>query len=157
MCDQYRNPVIIRPARSVEAADLSVLAREAYGCYVERLGGLEPAPMNADYAALSELGQVWVADRDGRAVGLLVLTTADDHVMIENVAVDASVRGLGIGARLLEFAETHARERGLLEVRLFTSEVMTENLAYYPRRGYCETHRSLVQGYQRVFFRKSLG
>ena len=133
---------------------MSALARSAYAPYVERLGGLEPIPMNADYAALIEQGRVWVADRDGAVVGVLVITTEADHLMIENVAVDASVRGTGTGARLLAFAETYARRRGLAEVRLFTSEVMVENLAYYPRRGYVETHRLMVNGYQRVFFGK---
>jgi hypothetical protein len=29
-------------------------------------------------------------------------------------------------------------------------------LAYYPRRGYAETHRAEQGGFRRVFFRKSL-
>ena len=33
---------------------------------------------------------------------------------------------------------------------------MTENLAYYPRRGYRETHRSTQDSYHRVFFTKIL-
>jgi hypothetical protein len=31
---------------------------------------------------------------------------------------------------------------------------MTENLAYYPRHGYAETHRAEQDGFSRVFFRK---
>ncbi len=33
---------------------------------------------------------------------------------------------------------------------------MTENLAYYPRRGYRETHRTMGDGFSRVFFTKNL-
>ena len=33
---------------------------------------------------------------------------------------------------------------------------MTENLAYYPRRGYAETHRAEQDGFRRVFFRKHI-
>lgn len=33
---------------------------------------------------------------------------------------------------------------------------MTENLDYYPRRGYRETHRGEQDGYQRVYFTKTL-
>ncbi len=33
---------------------------------------------------------------------------------------------------------------------------MTENLAYYPRHGYAETHRAEQDGFRRVFFRKRL-
>jgi hypothetical protein len=44
----------------------------------------------------------------------------------------------------------------LPEIRLYTNEAMTENLDYYPRRGYRETHRATQDGYQRVFFSKAL-
>jgi cation transport regulator ChaC len=33
---------------------------------------------------------------------------------------------------------------------------MIENLAYYPRRGYRETHRAVQHGFRRVFFAKDL-
>jgi hypothetical protein len=33
---------------------------------------------------------------------------------------------------------------------------MTENLAYYPRHGYAETHRAEQDGFRRVFFTKHL-
>jgi hypothetical protein len=33
---------------------------------------------------------------------------------------------------------------------------MTENLAYYPRHGYIETHRAEDGGYSRVYFSKHL-
>jgi hypothetical protein len=33
---------------------------------------------------------------------------------------------------------------------------MTENLAYYARHGYVETHRAEHDGFRRVFFRKPI-
>src|SRR5262245_54092392 len=36
-------------------------------------------------------------------------------------------------------------------------EAMTENLAYYPRHGYSETHRAQQDGFQRFYFCKPLG
>jgi len=33
---------------------------------------------------------------------------------------------------------------------------MTENLIYYPRHGYVESHRAEHDGFRRVFFRKRL-
>jgi hypothetical protein len=41
-------------------------------------------------------------------------------------------------------------------VRLVTNELMTENLEYYPRRGYAETGRGTQDGYRRVFFSKAV-
>ena len=39
---------------------------------------------------------------------------------------------------------------------IYTNAAMTENLAYYPRHGYTQTHRAQLDGFQRVFFRKRL-
>lgn len=38
----------------------------------------------------------------------------------------------------------------------YTNEAMAENLAYYPRHGFAETHRATDHGYRRVFFTKRL-
>jgi hypothetical protein len=48
------------------------------------------------------------------------------------------------------------RREGLSEIRLYTNEAMTENLAYYPRNGYTETQRAQQDGFSRVYFRKCL-
>jgi hypothetical protein len=50
-----------------------------------------------------------------------------------------------------EHAASHA-----CEIRLYTNEAMTENLAYYIRHGYAETHRAGQDGFHRVFFRKPI-
>lgn len=146
---------IIRRARQSDVGALSELVRAAYGGYVERMGR-EPAPMRADYSALVEAGAVWVAVRSGLVVGLVVLEVRPDHLLLDNIAVSPGVRRTGIGRRLLGFAEDYAREHGLGEVRLYTNEAMTENLDYYPRNGYTETHRATDNGYRRVFFTKRL-
>jgi hypothetical protein len=41
-------------------------------------------------------------------------------------------------------------------VRLCTNEAMTENLEFYPRRGFRETGRGVQDGYHRVFFAKAV-
>ncbi len=111
--------------------------------------------MTADYAAAVADGTVWVATRDDPVVGLLVLLPRPDHLLLENVAVLPAEQGRGTGSQLLAFAEEEARRRGLPEIRLYTNEAMTENLSYYPRRGYTETHRARADGFSRVFFRKA--
>jgi GNAT superfamily N-acetyltransferase len=65
-------------------------------------------------------------------------------------------QGRGIGSELLLLAEDEAKRRGHREIRLYTNEAMTENLDYYPRKGYVETHRGTQDGYRRVFFTKSI-
>ncbi|MDN5851795.1 MAG: GNAT family N-acetyltransferase [Actinomycetia bacterium] len=134
---------------------LGDLVRAAYEHYVERIG-VEPAPMHADYAALVEQGLVWVAADDAAVLGLVVLLPQRDHLLLDNIAVGPSAQGRGIGRTLLEFADNQARELGYAEVRLYTNEHMTENLAFYPRHGYVETERAIVDGYGRVFLTKHL-
>lgn len=147
--------VAIRQARRDEAEALAELEHAAYGHYRQRLGTQLP-PMTVNFGELASAGQVWVAELDAAVVGFAVLYERPGHVLLDNLAVSPRARGRRIGARLVEFTEQHARERGCDQVRLYTNEAMTENIGYYTRRGYRETHRATEEGYHRVFFRKDL-
>ncbi len=138
-----------------DVASLRAVAVAAYEGYVPRIGRA-PAPMTADYARAVRHYEVWVAVQDDVIAGLLVLVVRPDHLLLENVAALLSAQGLVIGTGLLDLAEEQARRHGVSEVRLYTNEAMTENLAYYPRHGYTETHRARQDGFRRVFFRKTI-
>lgn len=112
--------------------------------------------MTADYDGAVGRGEVWVAVDDDEIVGLLVLVPQPDHLLLENIAVRPQAQGRGVGARLLGLAEHEAARLGLAEIRLYTNAAMTENLDYYPRHGYVQTHRAEQHGFQRVFFSKQL-
>ncbi len=135
---------------------MQAIAEAAYQGYVPRVGG-RPAPMDADYDEAVRRGNVWVAQDDGAVVGLLVLVPHSDHLLLENIAVTPPAQGRGIGNQLLAFAEDDARRGGLDEIRLYTHETMIENLSYYARHGYTETHRAMEHGFHRVFLTKHLG
>jgi ribosomal protein S18 acetylase RimI-like enzyme len=145
----------VRRAGPQDVARLEEIATAAYGPYVPRIGK-PPAPMTADYAAAVAADDVWVAVAGDVVVGLLVLVPAADHLLLENIAVDPRYRGRGIGARLLSVAEERAAHAGLAEIRLYTNAAMTENISYYPRHGYVETHRGQGDGFDRVYFSKRL-
>jgi GNAT superfamily N-acetyltransferase len=147
---------VIRPARPEDAEAVSTVAKAAFSPYIGRLGDIEPWPMHVDYAEKVADGHTWVAEDAGEVVGLLVLEPHDDHLLLDIVGIAPGHQGTGLGNRLLDVADQHARALGLPEVRLYTNVVMTENLAYYPRRGYVETHRDKVGPYHRVFFTKVL-
>ncbi len=144
----------IRPAAAADVAAITALVDRAYGVYVERIGG-PPGPMHHDYAEKVRRCDTFVYDDEGVA-GLLVLTDEAGHLMLENVAVDPSRQGEGIGRALLDFTEDRAREAGRDEVRLFTHVKMTENQAIYRGRGYREFERRQGPGFELVFFSKSL-
>jgi hypothetical protein len=134
----------VRRAARTDVERLRQIARAAFSPYVPRIGR-PPAPVTADYAGAVQRGEAWVAEQDGDVIGLLVLVRQPDHLLLDIIAV---------GARLLALAEEQATLLGLPEVRLCTNVAMTENLRYYPRHGYVETHRGQQDGYDRVFFRK---
>lgn len=144
-----------RPATPADRDGVAACVRAAYVHYVPRIGQI-PAPMLADYRALIATGQVRVVGAPDDIRGVLVSEIRADHVFIENVAVRPDQQGSGLGTRLLRLAEDDAREHGLPELRLYTHELMTENLAYYARRGFVEVERRVEDGYARVYLRKSV-
>ncbi len=147
--------VEIRQAVGADEAGVRACVDAAYAPYVERMGK-PPAPMLDDYTSLINSGVVYVATLDNRLVGLIVLWPKEDHLYIDNVAVLPEAQGAGVGAALLGFADEQAQRAGLNEIRLYTNEKMTENIHYYPRKGYRETHRASDAGYQRIYYSRLL-
>jgi GNAT superfamily N-acetyltransferase len=125
----------------------------AYAKYVERIGK-KPGPMLDDYAQRIADESVWVMVEAEAILGLIVLLSEDDHLLLDNIAVDPSRQGQGVGRALMAFAEQEARRRGWKEIRLYTHQMMHENVALYPRLGFEETGRGEQDGYARVFFCK---
>jgi GNAT superfamily N-acetyltransferase len=92
---------------------------------------------------------VLVAEENGERAGFLYAVTASDFFTCErylHVSEVVVVRSsTGVGARLMEAAETWARERGY---RLVTLNVVEENVPaqrFYARLGYAPGHRHLVK------------
>jgi ribosomal protein S18 acetylase RimI-like enzyme len=147
--------VAIRCAVPGDVDILRAIATAAYQQYIPRIGQ-RPAPMTADYAQAVRNQQVWAAIENRDIAGFVILIPQPGYLLLDNVAVLPAAQGRGVGTRLLALAENHARSLGLSEIRLYTNEAMTENLAYYPRHGYAETHRVEQDGFHRVFFRKPI-
>ena len=147
----------IQLAQIADCRAVSACVHAAYFHYMELLGR-EPAPMLADYAALSARGLVYVLREPvlREVCGVLVIEPQADGMFIENVAVRPEYQHKGLGTRLLQFAERQALSIGLNEMRLYTNEVMTENIRYYRSLGYEEVDRRTEHGYRRVFMRKLL-
>jgi ribosomal protein S18 acetylase RimI-like enzyme len=112
--------------------------------------------MGADFGALIAAGDVWVATDHDRVVGVLVLRMQETALLLESVAVDPAHQGHGIGRSLIDHAERVARDAGLGSVDLYTNAHMTENLRLYPSLGYDVVDRRREDGFDRVFFRKSV-
>jgi len=128
---------------------------QAYEHYIARMGK-PPGPMLDNYAARASEGAVWVLEEGAAITGIIVLLPTTNYLLVDNVAVSPARQGLGLGRRLLAFAEAEALRRGYHEIRLYTHQTMVENQSLYASIGYEETGRGAEAGYDRVFMRKQL-
>lgn len=147
--------VIIRRASPGEAEIIAAITTAAYTCYVPLLGR-QPQPMTADYRQILAEHPVWLLCLGDQPVGVLVLMTAIDHLLTYNVAVSPIYQRRGLGRQLLAWAEQEARQAGYTRLRLYTNELMVENVALYRQLGYVEIAREPYLGSTLVHMEKRL-
>ena len=146
---------MIRLAHAADVATVAAIVKDAYSMYLARNGKI-PGPMRDDYAALVDAERVHVLEDAGEIVGLVVLIPEQRAMLLDNVAVSPRAQGRGFGVKLIAFAEERARAAGFAAIRLYTQDIMTENLALYSRLGFVETHRGEEIGLNRVYMSKTL-
>ena len=83
----------------------------------------------------------WVADLDGRVVGMLVGWLIVDEIHIATIATHPDFRKQGIGEKLLSFALQSAKEEGAVTSFLEVREGNAAALEMYRKFGYVEDGR----------------
>lgn len=137
---------------------IKTMVDAAYSKYIERIGK-PPAPMTTDYHQLMHTHEIFVLQKsDGKIMGSIMLRSdlPSDSIEINNLVVDPSAQGLGYGRVLMGYAEDIAKSRGHSGLTLYTNVKMYENLGLYVKLGFSETERKTEDGFERVYFRKSL-
>ncbi|MEU5594132.1 GNAT family N-acetyltransferase [Streptomyces sp. NPDC020298] len=88
-----------------------------------------------------------VAEREGRVVGTLQLTTIPGlsrrgatRSIIEGVRIHADERGSGLGTRLIEWAIEESRRLGCQLVQLTSDTTRTDAHRFYERLGFTASH-----------------
>jgi len=152
---------MIRKATQDDVARIAAIAHAAYIKYVPRIGR-EPPPMLADFAGEIAAGHVAVIEVTRAVEGYLISWPKMEAYFIDNIAVNPTHQGSGLGRQLMEYAVREARRHDLSAIELYTNATMTENLAMYARMGFVETHRAMdtqfhiETGFPRVYMRRSL-
>jgi DNA-binding MarR family transcriptional regulator/ribosomal protein S18 acetylase RimI-like enzyme len=80
----------------------------------------------------------------------------DGPAEIKRMWVDPEVRGLGVGRRLLEELEHHARRAGAAATRLETNQSLAEAINLYRSRGYREVPAFNHEPYAHHWFERTL-
>jgi DNA-binding MarR family transcriptional regulator/GNAT superfamily N-acetyltransferase len=120
--------------------------------------GYDPAvsPV-ADEEMTPPAGLLLVAQLHGEPVGCGALIWLPDDVgLVKRMWVDSSVRGLGLGRRLLTELEQYGRANGARLMRLETKDVLTEAIQMYRTSGYTEVAAFNDEPYADHWFEKPL-
>jgi GNAT superfamily N-acetyltransferase len=83
--------------------------------------------------------QLWIAERDGRIVGCIAIVAASaETAQLRWFLVDPSVRGVGLGKKLIGEAVAFARDHGYSSVILWTVSALTAAAYLYRTAGFCK-------------------
>ncbi len=147
-------------ARQNQRDAIDRLMVRAFTPYVQKLRSKEQAGPYPSLGAAIEHGEYYVAIDGSDIVGVVEIKLVGDELKIDQVGVDPSRQGDGIGGWILGRTEDLARRLGANAITMFTAEIMTDLLRFYTRHGFAETGRGLPphgkDSVLRVFMRKDL-
>ena len=88
-------------------------------------------------------GPIWLAERDGVAIGTVSGLPEADRFYIRSMAIDPLEQKSGIGQKLLETLENHAREKGFDRLYLYTTFVLAGARRLYEKNGFYVVRETL--------------
>jgi GNAT superfamily N-acetyltransferase len=145
----------MRQAVAGDAAAIRALTRAAYAKWVPVIGR-EPLPMVADYEAAAAKHRFDLLYVDGVLAALIETIAKEDHLLIENVAVDPAFQKRGLGRKLMAHAEMVAAQAGYGMLRLYTNKSFAENVTLYQRLGYAVDREEEFRGGFTVYMSKRI-
>lgn len=156
-----------RAADPGEIAEIVRVIRTAFTPYVRALGRDFPAEGSPEFAkrraqiaAELERGDIYVAVEDERIVGAARTKPQEKDLYIDQLAVDPTKQGTGVGSWLLQRLDEVARARRLGGLSLITAEMAVANIRLYQRHGFAIVRRGPadhgLDAHPRVFMEKKL-
>lgn len=148
---------VCRAAEARDAPALRRIAEAAYRPYIARMEK-PPAPISADYDAAIAARTVQVATTaQGQPVGFIIHFARAEDWFVENLAIAPEAQGTGLGQHLLGLSEVAGAAAGYPALRLYTNVAMAEAVGFYRRLGYREIGKVHEEGFDRIYFERSLG
>jgi N-acetylglutamate synthase-like GNAT family acetyltransferase len=134
-------PVTLRT--TLLPGDLGEIVR-LHGILYAREYGFDPTfeayvagPLSEFVRASSLRERLWIAEREGRIVGCVAIVAAAEHTaQLRWFLVDPSVRGVGLGKRLLSEGVAFCKECGYRNVILWTVSALTTAAHLYRAAGF---------------------
>jgi GNAT superfamily N-acetyltransferase len=108
--------------------------RDIYGD--PTLGGDDPGLEFDGYLEHPRLAKLWVAENDGRLLGLCGLLAEEEESELEPIVVEPDQRGRGIGARLASEAVAESRRLGKKYVNVRPVARNLEAIRFFHREGF---------------------
>ena len=142
-----------RRARAQDAAEVArlygqLVANPAVRVLPERLAELEHASDTA----------LFVAERAGRLVGTVLVALCADAMfgrrpfaVVENIVVDASARGQGVGAALLLAVDRFCLAADCSKIMLLSATERGDAHAFFERSGYAGDRKRGFVKYRNAF------
>ena len=130
--------------RDPQAGDMGIVVQQQAQLYAREYGwNMEFEALVAEIVAnyLREFDpsceRCWIAEKEGTVIGSVFVVKHDQTTAkLRMLYVDASVRGMGIGNRLLEESIRFARLAGYKHMILWTTSVLVDARKLYQKAGF---------------------
>ena len=133
------NSITIRKAKTTDANEL-LLLNESFNGEQEIT-----AKMIADSLENNMSETVFVAVADSKVVGFCCVRIyrsfcySVEYAEITEIFINDTLRHQGIGTKLLKYAENHIKEKGIVNIQLFTGEKNYSAHSFYEKNGYTQS------------------
>ena len=145
---------MIRPATENDLPSLLFLLKQLFSIEEDFLFDAEKQTRGLELLLQQENGQILVAERDGRVVGMatgqLLVSTAEGNLalLIEDVVVAPSHQGYGIGSALLQAVGDWGRAFGAVRMQLLADLENSQALQFYSKEKWQQTQLICLRKYQ---------
>jgi GNAT superfamily N-acetyltransferase len=115
-------------------------------------------PLSDFVLAGPDAGRIWIAEQSGRTVGSIAIVRAGEEAQLRWFLLDPTVRGQGLGRRLMTEAMSYCRSQLFSSVYLWTFDELAEALALYRKHGFevREHRKAHIWGRERTELRMEL-